>query len=54
MSNKTAQNGKGSNRRSKENTAAISKNWPRSMMSAFDLRLEAELKTAKANSKPAR
>ena len=44
MSNKTVQNGKGSARRSGEDRSALARNWPKNMKSAFDLRLEAELK----------
>tara|TARA_R110000765_G_scaffold394508_2_gene488048 strand:+ start:737 stop:901 length:165 start_codon:yes stop_codon:yes gene_type:complete len=53
MNKKTVQNGKGSSRRYNENASAISKNWPFGP-SALDLRLEAELNVAKANSKPSR
>ena len=53
MNKKTVQNGKGSGRRSNENPDAIAKNWPFGP-SALDLRLEAELAHAKANSKPSR
>jgi hypothetical protein len=46
MSKTTVQNGKGSSRRSKEDKLAIARNWPKSMLSPLDRKLQEQAKNA--------